>query len=140
MTFSHPLVVQASEDAWVSTAEYIPDGEGIELDERDDTLTQTLINAQLVPGADVVFALGRSVPGEHHIRHHHPHGSELYYITKGEITVFLGDDEFVATEGMAIFIPPGMSHGTLNHTDDVCEMAVVCGGPTYASLGLVYDE
>ncbi len=140
MTFSHPLVTRFSEDNWVSTADYVPDGEGIELDSRDETLTQTLINSEMIPGADVVFALGRSVPGEYHIRHHHPTGSEIYYITKGKMTMYLGDDEFIAEEGMAIFIPPGTTHATRNHTDEICEMVVVCGGPTYASLGLVYDE
>ena len=139
MSADNPYVVHASEDAWVSTAEYVPDGD-IALDMRDQTLTQTLISEQLVPGADTVLALGRSVPGEYHIRHHHPFGSETYYITKGSLTVYLGDDEFIADEGTGVFIPPGMVHATRNHTDEVCEMVVVCGGPTYASLGLVYDE
>lgn len=139
MTTGHPLVVEARKDAWVSTAEYVPDGD-ITLDPRDQTLTQTLINSEIIPGADVVLALGRSVPGEYHIRHHHPYGSETYYVTKGELTVYLDGEEFVLRQGQGLFIPPGGVHATRNHTDAVCEMVVVCGGPTYASLGLVYDE
>lgn len=137
LDFSHPLVTQMREDGFVTTAEYVPDGD-IELDPNDETETQTLINEQLIPGADVVFALARSVPGEHHIPHFHPHGSEIYYITKGEITMRLGDDVFTAKPGMAIFIPPGMIHETRNETDEVCEITVVCGAPTYAAIGLEY--
>lgn len=137
MAFEHPLVVQASDDAYVSTADYVPDGD-IALDPDDQTWTQTLISEQTVPGADVVLALAKSPPGEYHLPHRHPEGSETYYITHGSITMYLGDDVFTATEGMAIFIPPGVMHATRNETDEVCEMVVVCGGPTYASLGLEY--
>ncbi|WP_449281722.1 cupin domain-containing protein [Leucobacter sp.] len=139
MSFSHPLVARMREDGFVTTADYVPDGD-IAVDPHDDTETQVLISDPLMPGVgvDVVFALARSVPGEHHIAHFHPHGSEIYYLTKGEIEMRLGDDWFTARAGTAIFIPPGVIHETRNVTDEVCEMVVVCGGPTYASLGLEY--
>ncbi len=140
MSFQHPLVRRVTDEGWVSTADYVPDGEGIELDARDETFTQTLINSEMIPGADVVLALSKKAPGQYHIRHYHPTGSEIYYVIKGSMTMILGEDEFIAEQGTAIFIPPGTVHATKNHTDEICEMVIVCGGPTYASLGLVYTE
>lgn len=139
MTDIHPLVALMREDGFLTTEDYVPDGD-ITVDPDDDTETQVLISDHLMPGVgvDVVFALARSVPGEHHTAHYHPHGSEIYYLTRGQIEMRLGDDWFTATAGMAVFIPPGTVHETKNLTDEVCEMVVVCGGPTYASLGLVY--
>ena len=48
----HPLIVQASEDEYVDTASWVPDGP-IELDPEDDTVTQTLLSARMVDDCDV---------------------------------------------------------------------------------------
>jgi quercetin dioxygenase-like cupin family protein len=133
----HPLIVQASEDEYVDTASWVPDGP-IELRPDDDTVTQTLLSARLVDDCDVTFALAKVPPGSHHLRHYHPHGSEIYYVTKGSCTVFLGEEEIEAQPGMAIFIAPGTVHGDRNDGEETCEMVVVCSTPTYAEMGLVY--
>jgi quercetin dioxygenase-like cupin family protein len=133
----HPLIVQASEDEYVDTASWVPDGP-VELHPDDDTVTQTLLSARLVEDCNVTFALAKVPPGSHHLRHYHPHGSEIYYVTKGSCTVFLGEEEIQAEPGMAIYIPPGMVHGDRNDGDETCEMVVVCSTPTYAEMGLVY--
>ncbi|GHB56820.1 hypothetical protein GCM10010377_54820 [Streptomyces viridiviolaceus] len=139
MTERHPLVVRATEDGYVDTTHWVPDGP-VELDRRDETLTQTLLSRATVGATDMLFAVARVLPGMHHIRHHHPYGSEIYYVIKGSCTVFLGDEEITVGPGAAVYIPPNCVHGARNDTDEVCEMAVVCSKPEYASLGLVYDE
>lgn len=135
----HPLVVVNEDDGYVDTAGWVPDGP-VELKETDETLTQTLLSSATVGSTDMLFATCVEKPGMRHIRHHHPYGSEIYYITKGKCIVELDDDEIEATPGMAIYIPANCVHGTHNPFDEDCEMVCVCSTPEYAGLGLVYDE
>jgi oxalate decarboxylase/phosphoglucose isomerase-like protein (cupin superfamily) len=133
----HRYIVQATEEEFVDTAHYVPDGP-IEVRPDDDTVTQTLLNSHLVEDCNVTFALARVPRGSHHLRHYHPHGSEIYFVTTGSCTVFLGEEEIEAKPGMAIYIPPGMVHGDRNDGEETCEMVIVCSTPTYAEMGLVY--
>lgn len=136
---AHPLVVMATEDGYIDAENFPLDGP-IELDPRDQTQIQPLINRQTVGATDMRMGLGRMQPGMYHLRHHHPYGSEFYYFTKGSCVVGLDGDEVRAVPGLAIYIPANCVHSIRNDTDEVAELVVGCSTPEYAALGLVYDE
>ncbi|NPA69909.1 MAG: cupin domain-containing protein [Crenarchaeota archaeon] len=51
-------------------------------------------------------------------RHEHPWEHEIYVI-KGKVKVKIGDEEYIVTDGYAIYIPPNVPHEYVNIGDDV---------------------
>lgn len=43
--------------------------------------------------------------------HIHRDAAEAFYVTRGQYTIFVRDEEFVCTAGSFIFIPAGVPHG-----------------------------
>lgn len=135
----HPLVVMASNDGYVDVEDFPVDGP-IELDPRDQAQIQPLINRETVGATDMRLSLGRMLPGMYHLRHHHSHGSEIYYFTRGSCLMHLDGEDFRATPGTAVYIPPNTVHSMRNDTDECVELVVGCSKPEYGAMGLVYDE
>lgn len=133
------LVARAKNDMFVRLGEG-PDEHGVEIDPRDQGLVQNLISFATMGAKDMNIGLGLSIPGERHIKHHHPYGSEFYYIISGRMMVHVDGEDFEAEPGSAIYIPPNCVHGTYNHTDKSCEMLYGLSRGDYSEMGLVYDE
>jgi quercetin dioxygenase-like cupin family protein len=90
---------------------------------------------------DMNVGLARMLPGQYHIRHHHPQGSEFYYFIKGHCTVHIDGDDIEAGPGTAVYIPRGAVHSIRN--DDVAEPVELLYGLSkgdYSDIGLEYDE
>lgn len=115
---------------------------GLEHDSRDEgqgTIVK-LISRDLSGSEDMHLCVCHISPGQHHIRHYHPHGSEWYLVMSGEPTVFMGDEDIAATPGTIFYIPPGMVHGLRNDTGEDAELLVGLSKPDYKELGRVYVE
>ena len=50
-------------------------------------------------------------------RHEHPWEHEIY-VLKGRLKVIIGDQEYIVTEGYAIYIPPNVPHEYMNIGDE----------------------
>ena len=63
-----------------------------------------------------LFAIGYFKPGEGLKAHLHPESEEVYYVTEGTGTVYLGKEreEVQIEPEMAIYIPPGLIHQVKN--------------------------
>lgn len=80
-------------------------------------IVSPLLNASLRhPGADIVVVEGeidgcssedRMLIAPYHI---HNHDEEIFYILSGEIGFIIDDDEFTASAGDAVLVPPGSVH------------------------------
>jgi quercetin dioxygenase-like cupin family protein len=111
-----------------------------EADPREEGFTCNLISRSRSGSEDLRVTYCRLLPGQYHLRHHHPHAAEFYFIIAGECTVYL-DGEFVcARPGTAIYIPTNAVHAVRNESDAVCEWLAGFNRPEYAECGLVYDE
>lgn len=49
--------------------------------------------------------------------HSHEHEDQFYYVLEGEGVVHLGEQDFPLKPGVAVMIPPGVSHGVRNPND-----------------------
>jgi mannose-6-phosphate isomerase-like protein (cupin superfamily) len=104
----------------------------------DEGLVCPLISATLSGSTDLNVSWGRIMPGQHHLRHHHPDASEFYVVLSGEPLVHLGDTSFRAAPGAAVYIPANVIHGITNDTDRPIEMVVGMSVP--ARWQFVPDE
>ncbi len=43
--------------------------------------------------------------------HIHRDAAEAFYVTRGEYTIFVGDEEYVCPAGSFVYIPAGVPHG-----------------------------
>jgi mannose-6-phosphate isomerase-like protein (cupin superfamily) len=135
----HPLVVHAHEDGYHTIGQGpVDDDAGV--DPRDQGRIQGLLGASTVGSKDVNFGLARIAPGEYHLRHHHPKGSEWYFILSGTGIVHLNDDRVRARPGTAIYIPAGTIHAVLNDGEEELELLWGISTGEYSDIGLVYDE
>jgi mannose-6-phosphate isomerase-like protein (cupin superfamily) len=66
------------------------------------------------------FAVGYFSPGEGLRAHVHPESEEVYYVVRGEGTVYLGEDKkpIKVEANTAIYIPPKTVHGIMNTGKD----------------------
>jgi mannose-6-phosphate isomerase-like protein (cupin superfamily) len=121
---------------------FLPLGEdeGYDHDPRDEGLVCELISRARSGSQDIGLGVGRMLPGQYHIRHHHPDGSEFYYFLSGECTVHLDGEDVRARPGTAIYIPPGCVHSVRNDTDGVVELLYGLSKPEYEEIGHAYDE
>lgn len=92
--------------------------------QRDEGLVCPLISAQLSGSDDLNVSWGRILPGQHHLRHHHPDASEFYVVISGRPLVHLGDKSFRAKPQDAVYIPHHVTHGITNDTDDPVDLVV----------------
>lgn len=133
------LVTRASEDGFVALGQGA-DEEGVKIDPRDQGLVQNLISHATMGATDINIGLGRQLPGTYHIKHHHPHGSEFYYVIRGNCTIHIDGDDVAAGPGTAVYIPPGAVHALRNDSDKPTEILYGLSRGDYAEMGLVYDE
>ena len=84
-----------------------------------------VVNAETVGSENMVFALGVFDPGEGLVTHIHPESEEVYYVTKGRGTVYVGEEkkEMPIEADVALYIPPGTVHGVRNTGDERLEIA-----------------
>lgn len=92
--------------------------------QRDEGLVCPLINPELCGSDDLNVSWGRILPGQHHIRHHHPDVSEFYVVVSGEPLIHLGDRTFRARPQDAIYIPRFVTHGITNDTATPVDLVV----------------
>ncbi|WP_051166435.1 cupin domain-containing protein [Amycolatopsis orientalis] len=92
--------------------------------QRDEGLVCPLINPQLSGSDDLNVSWGRIRPGQHHLRHHHPDASEFYVVIGGEPLIHLGDQDFRARPGDAVYIPKSVVHGLTNDTGQDVDLVV----------------
>jgi mannose-6-phosphate isomerase-like protein (cupin superfamily) len=104
----------------------------------DEGLICPLVSRDLSGSADLNVSWSRMLPGQHHLRHHHPDASEFYVFLKGTPRVYLGDKEFRARPGDGVYIPTNCLHGLTNDTDEVVELIVGLSKP--ADWQFVFDE
>jgi quercetin dioxygenase-like cupin family protein len=142
-------MLQESIDQLVRTAteeSFVPFTVDPNVDSRDEGFACTLISrdinrAHWSPGSDgLAVGLARILPGQYHLKHHHPSGAEFYVITKGNCLVQIRGQSVRAIYGTAIYIPRNAVHSIKNDTDGTCELIWGIDRPTYEECGIVYDE
>jgi uncharacterized RmlC-like cupin family protein len=106
--------------------------------QSDQGLVCPLISADLSGSTDLNISWGRILPGQHHLRHHHPDASEFYVVVSGAPLVHLGNTQFRAGPGSAVYIPANVIHGITNDTDQSIELVVGVSVP--ATWQFVPDE
>ncbi|MCW2843487.1 MAG: hypothetical protein JWN22_1403 [Nocardioides sp.] len=123
------------DDEFVELREYADN-----IDRREDGRILELISGSLTGAADVHIGMCRFEPGDYHIKHHHPKGSEWYLILAGEAEVHLGGVDHPARRGSVFYIPPGTTHALRATGSETVELLFGISRPEYADIGLVYDE
>ena len=115
---------------------------GLEHNPRDEGQGRIvkLISRELSGSEDLHLCVCYVSPGQHHIRHYHPHGSEWYLVTKGRPIVFMGDEDIEAEPGVIFYMPSGMVHGLRNDGDEDVELLVGLSKPDYKELGRIYVD
>jgi mannose-6-phosphate isomerase-like protein (cupin superfamily) len=106
--------------------------------QRDEGLVCPLINPDLSGSTDLNVSWGRILPGQHHLKHHHPDASEFYVIISGSPLIHLGDKEFRAKPGDAVYIPIDVTHGITNDSTEPVDLVVGMSVP--AGWQFVPDE
>jgi len=89
-----------------------------------------------LPGIDTSFALVTLAANAHNLPHTHPRASETLYLTKGELHVFIVEENSappvrvmentLRPGGVAVF-PTGLIHGQRCVATDGCEFVAVLG-------------
>lgn len=111
-----------------------------EADRREEGFTCNLISREKAGSEDLRVTYCRMLPGQYHLRHHHPQASEFYFVIQGACAVYLGGETVRATPGTAIYIPRNTVHAVRNDTESVCEFLAGFNRPEYGECGIVYDE
>ncbi|MBN9157759.1 MULTISPECIES: cupin domain-containing protein [unclassified Microbacterium] len=106
--------------------------------QQDQGQVCTLISRDLSGSDDLNVSLGRILPGQHHLCHHHPDASEFYVVVSGTPLVHLDGSEHRARPGDGIYIPRGTVHGITNDTGEIVELVVGMSKP--ADWEFVSDE
>jgi quercetin dioxygenase-like cupin family protein len=123
------------DDEFVELRDYADD-----IDQREDGRILELISGALTGATDVHIGICRFEPGDYHIKHHHPLGSEWYLILAGEAEVHLGGVDHPARRGSVFYIPAGTTHALRATGSETVELLFGISHPEYADIGLVYDE
>lgn len=104
-------------------------GSAVELISRDATASE-----------DLWIGIVRMPPHSGRRKHHHPHASEFYLVTKGECTLHIAGKDVRATYGTAVYVPANVVHSVRNETDELCELVVGFNLPTLEEHGIIFDE
>jgi mannose-6-phosphate isomerase-like protein (cupin superfamily) len=81
---------------------------------QDRVRWKTLISEELTGSKDLLFGVAELDPGDAHGLHDHPDSAELYYVLQGSARVVLGDEEFDASPGTAVYTPARTKHEIRN--------------------------
>ncbi|GAA2130514.1 cupin domain-containing protein [Nocardioides bigeumensis] len=110
------------------------------IDSREDGRILELISGSLTGAPDVHIGICRFEPGDYHIKHHHPAGSEWYLLLAGEALVHLDGVDHPAKRGSVFYIPAGVTHALRATGTETVELLFGISHAEYADIGLVYDE
>jgi quercetin dioxygenase-like cupin family protein len=110
------------------------------IDPREDGRILELISGALSGATDVHIGICRFEPGDYHLKHHHPRGSEWYLLLAGTAVVHMGGADYPARRGSVFYIPAGVTHALRATGDETVELLFGISHPEYADIGLVYDE
>jgi quercetin dioxygenase-like cupin family protein len=102
--------------------------------------TCNLISRERAGSEDLRVTYCRMLPHQYHLRHHHPHASEFYFVIRGECTVYVGGETVRATSGTSIYVPRNTVHAVRNDGEGVCEFLAGFNRPEHAECGIVHDE
>jgi quercetin dioxygenase-like cupin family protein len=83
-----------------------------------------LVNADLVPGAEITVGLVEIAPGMNNPLHFHPNCEEVLHLLEGQLDHRIGDDVLSLTAGSTIHVPRGVLHQATNTGADVARMVV----------------
>jgi quercetin dioxygenase-like cupin family protein len=133
--YGHVAQFTLMDDEFVELRDYANN-----IDRREDGRILELISGSLSGAADVHIGMCRFEPGDYHIKHHHPKGSEWYLILAGEAEVHLGGVVHPARRGSVFYIPAGTTHALRATGSETVELLFGISRPEYADIGLVYDE
>ena len=136
----YSYVKKVEEDDFVPLTSTDPGGDNAKIDPRDEGSIAKLITRRLMGSEDLSVSIARIAPGQYHLKHHHPDGSEFYYFVKGECLVHVDGEDIVAVPGTSIYLPPNTVHSLRNEGTEVVELVCGLSKPEYAEIGLVYDE
>jgi quercetin dioxygenase-like cupin family protein len=86
----------------------VPPGSGRDYDWSNDHIYVTtpyeITDGRITVGQDVL------APGFHLARHHHRAMTEVFVVTEGEVTFAFDSQTFLAVQGTAVTVPPGVWH------------------------------
>ncbi len=92
------------------------------------------------------ITMGRTIipPGARNQRHYHKNCDAAFFVRKGAIKVFIGEEkkEYIARENHIVFSPAGGIHGLQNMSDtEAAELIFTYGNcPSRDAAGTVYLE
>jgi uncharacterized RmlC-like cupin family protein len=92
------------------------------------------------------ITMGRTIipPGGRNQRHYHANCDAAFFVRKGTIKVFIGEEkkEYIAPENHIVFSPAGGIHGLQNMSDtETAELIFTYGNcPSKKAAGTVYLE
>lgn len=79
-----------------------------------------------VGSQNMELAVGQFKPGEGLKCHYHKSPcEELYFVYKGEGTVYMGSDEIRVRAGNVLYIPPEVEHRVVNTGQEVLEIVFI---------------
>ena len=142
MTTPEPPLVRhftLADDNFVEIADY-ESGDGVDMDPREEGRVLEVISGELSGSKDLHVGVARMQPGEYHIRHHHPLGSEFYFFLSGEAVVHVDGVDYPARRGTSVYLPPNTVHSVRNTGSETVDLVFGLDKPEYADIGIVYDE
>jgi len=83
-----------------------------------------LVNAELVPGAEITVGLVEIDAGESNPLHYHPNCEEALYLFEGTLDHRIGADVVSIGPGDTIHVPTGVHHQATNTGDVTARMIV----------------
>ena len=92
------------------------------------------------------ITMGRTIipPGGRNQRHYHANCDAAFFVRKGAIRVFIGDEkkEYIVPENHIVFSPKGAIHGLANMSDtETAELIFTYGNcPSKPAAGTVFVE
>jgi quercetin dioxygenase-like cupin family protein len=136
----HPLLARVSDEAFVRFIDTDPGGTNAVIDPRDQGSIVKLVTRRLMGSQDVSVSVARVYAGDYHLKHHHPYGSQAYYILSGQCLAHIDGQDLEVSPGTSIYLPPGTVHSINNTSEETLELVSILSKPEYAEVGLVYDE
>lgn len=115
--------------------------------DTDTTYKPPLINAWGVDESTTgtkTITMGRTIlsPGERNRRHYHANCDAAFFVRKGAIKIFVGEErkEYIVPENHFVFLPAGEIHGLLNMSNtEAAELIFTYGNcPSKEAAGTVY--
>ena len=97
----------------------------------DGSTIRELAGRRTLPSVNQSLAEATLAPGAATTAHHHVRAEELYFITAGNGSMRVGDQEREVTVGDCVVIPPGVPH-QLKNTGTGPLTLLCCCAPPYA--------